>query len=373
MKKRNKIFAIIGACFMLALSCISFIVPKYVKSAGAYVNQSMSDTISRTEVDLSTSVYDDYFIYSGILSHTLSISGSTKTINITTDFTTSNISNDFNSVSVTPSSFFDYDTYIKDYYDTYATICTQDKLKSVYLSFYYFGTQNALATSSKITVIYNGVSYIIPLSASEYNYNTHYVRYVDDNASSNTGNVGISFMLDLVYLANTYNCSLYELLFNGSFIYEFTSSSDVSTTPLILYGLSFSQYKSVNMLNLLKSNMWGVTPSQYHNVSDLAVFYYMFEGNSLNDYWQNYYKDFYNTQYLNNKDAFYNNGYNAGYAEGAESASILPGAIMSFATLPFSILSGFLNFDLFGFNLYTLILSLCTLLLCIWLIKKIKA
>lgn len=100
---------------------------------------------------------------------------------------------------------------------------------------------------------------------------------------------------------------------------------------------------------------------------------------------QEYYEGFYQgyDQGLNNgstigydkgfeagKTEGYNNGYNVGYEDGSDSGNVIGDALLSISDIPFSILSSFLGFEIFGFNVLTLFTGLLTIGLVIWILKK---
>ncbi len=84
-----------------------------------------------------------------------------------------------------------------------------------------------------------------------------------------------------------------------------------------------------------------------------------------------YYEDYYNSLIKEKSSEAYSNGYLVGLSD-SKNTSILPKTILAFASYPFTIMSGFLNFNLFGFNLYNLLLAFVTTIFIIWLIRRFK-
>lgn len=78
----------------------------------------------------------------------------------------------------------------------------------------------------------------------------------------------------------------------------------------------------------------------------------------------------YDKGYNTGKTDGYNNGYNVGYDEGSNSGNVIGDALLSISNIPFIILSSFLGFEIFGFNVLTLFTGLLTIGLVIWLLKK---
>ena len=66
----------------------------------------------------------------------------------------------------------------------------------------------------------------------------------------------------------------------------------------------------------------------------------------------------------------YNRGYNVGYTAGNESGNNIAGIIGAIFVGPINMLSTIFNFEFLGINLAGFILSLTTLLVVIWLIKR---
>lgn len=64
-------------------------------------------------------------------------------------------------------------------------------------------------------------------------------------------------------------------------------------------------------------------------------------------------------------------GYSQGFIAGQEAEDIVGNAVLSVASTPLMILSGMLNFDIFGFNVLGLVLGLFTFVLVIWILKKV--
>ena len=100
---------------------------------------------------------------------------------------------------------------------------------------------------------------------------------------------------------------------------------------------------------------------------------------------QEYYEGFYQgyDQGLNNgntigydkgyeagKTEGYNNGYNVGYVDGSDAGNVIGDALFSISDIPFSILSSFLGFEIFGVNVLTIFTGLLTIGLVIWILKK---
>lgn len=64
-------------------------------------------------------------------------------------------------------------------------------------------------------------------------------------------------------------------------------------------------------------------------------------------------------------------GYSQGFVDGQESEDIVGNAVLSVASTPLMILSGMLNFNIFGFNVLGLVLGLFTFVLVLWILKKV--
>ena len=78
----------------------------------------------------------------------------------------------------------------------------------------------------------------------------------------------------------------------------------------------------------------------------------------------------YDKGYEAGKTDGYNNGYNIGYVDGSGAENIIGDSLLSIADIPFSILSSFLGFKIFGFDILTLFTGLLTIGLVIWILKK---
>lgn len=78
----------------------------------------------------------------------------------------------------------------------------------------------------------------------------------------------------------------------------------------------------------------------------------------------------YDKGYEDGKTEGYNNGYNVGYVDGSDSGNVIGDALLSISDIPFSILSSFLGFEVFGFNFLTLFSGILTIGLVIWILKK---
>lgn len=64
-------------------------------------------------------------------------------------------------------------------------------------------------------------------------------------------------------------------------------------------------------------------------------------------------------------------GYSQGFIDGQDAQDIVGNAVLSVASTPLMILSGMLNFDIFGFNVLGLVLGLFTFILVLWILKKV--
>lgn len=64
-------------------------------------------------------------------------------------------------------------------------------------------------------------------------------------------------------------------------------------------------------------------------------------------------------------------GYSQGFIAGQEAEDIVGNAVLSVASTPLMILSGMLNFNIFGFNVLGLVLGLFTFVLVLWILKKV--
>ena len=78
----------------------------------------------------------------------------------------------------------------------------------------------------------------------------------------------------------------------------------------------------------------------------------------------------YDKGYDTGKTEGYNNGYNVGYIDGSDADNVVGDALLSISDIPFRILSSFLGFEVFGFNVLTLFTGLLTIGLVIWILKK---
>lgn len=65
----------------------------------------------------------------------------------------------------------------------------------------------------------------------------------------------------------------------------------------------------------------------------------------------------------------YNQGYNAGHAAGAAGSTNLGNILLSVGGVPFETLKSMLDFDLLGVNISSLIMSILTAAVAIWLVK----
>lgn len=386
MKKRNKLFAVIGACFMLALSCISFIVPKNknIESAGAYVMNGGSVNNYNpnglmpiyTGVNNVTPTLDNTQLYYDTNYRTLT--SGTHTIKYV-----------YNSVNQQPSSLlYDIRTFgglpiIQD--ETTA----QDLYKS-YLNYIGYVTDdfttsgveqpsNVLAGGLEIMFYINitGINtdfYITHGSASvqfKLNGETYTPSFAYGGSSVGDGASILIYARDVDLFDNI---SFYEALNNLQITYTF-STSLASTDVTIFAGWYYGEASNYVYNSLYSNEAYNMTMAyDTGSVSLIDYFTGAYSSGSgyYNSYWNDYYNNLYNSQLQSVTDSAYNNGYSAGFISGSDSKSILPDAIMTFASLPFSILSGLFSFDLFGFNTYTLFLSIITIFVCIYLISKIK-
>lgn len=382
MKKRNKIFAIIGACFMLALSCISFIVPKNkpIESAGAYYFNGGSynpyGATGATPVYVgvnSTAMYIDNVYYNGAKNITLS--AGTHTVKFV--YNSVNYSNllydmrTFGGLSVIKDEatandvykqYLNYIGYLTDDFTSSGVVPEPGLVSSGLEIFHYIN----------ITGV-NTDFYLSSMPTLEYKLNneTDAPTFTIGSNGSNYGASTLTYLRD-VYLAD--DKSFYDFLNKLTITYTFTTS--LASTDVYIFG-SFMYGDSQNYIyaGLYSDTVSTLTIPFDWGSNSLQDYYagaYSSGSGYYSTYWNDYYNNLYNSQLQSVTDSAYNNGYSAGFISGSDSKSILPDAIMTFASLPFSILSGLFSFDLFGFNTYTLFLSIITIFVCIYLISKIK-
>ena len=102
---------------------------------------------------------------------------------------------------------------------------------------------------------------------------------------------------------------------------------------------------------------------------------------SNQEYYQGFYQGYdqgfsngntigYDKGYEAGKTDGYNNGYNLGYGDGSNAGNVIGDALISISDIPFMILSSFLGFEIFGFNVLKLFTGLLTIGLVLWILKK---
>lgn len=243
---------------------------------------------------------------------------------------------------------------------------------------------------------------------SWYNYST---STTSDEGSTNDLWLPISFSYNITWKQNTSGLSIIVLT-------QFSSQKTIQVTP----STSFTETSMKTMSNDANSYVWIYTkltdnvttakPDYSHTIYDgtnttginwkdngrgtITNFYFgsnvltigvmgrMYTGTSVtqnydfgfrqpspedtDDYYQMGYNAGVQSQQGNISDA-YNQGYNAGHAAGAAGSTNLGNILLSVGGVPFETLKSMLDFDLLGVNISSLIMSILTAAVAIWLVK----
>lgn len=237
---------------------------------------------------------------------------------------------------------------------------------------------NANTYSSGVPVVfvylyYNGSQYTTALTDSS---NGLYVYNIGTDMYETFVTIDLNVLLnDFKNTLNNNSLTISDLLTSCSYSIEGIYLQDRGTRMKYICEL----FNCVDVSNIPNY------PNSYYNSNSIDFYNFVTFLNSDSSfsegqessrlYWDNYYFNYYKDLQNQNNETSYNNGYNTGYdvgySEGIKLASDLPGLVSGFASLPFGILSGFLNFDLLGFNIYSLVLSIITLLVIVWLIRRL--
>lgn len=382
--KKNKLLKCLCFGLLALLVGVFALIPKSsMKSAGAYV--SVPNTPSEFGSNAPGYWTESHLLYSNFLEYEVSRSADYFNFFIYPSLVTTNISNDLSLVAINPSNDFDVSSYLNNYLNFYNDIALQDKTKSIYLQLTVALPENPVYPSHyAISNLKMNVEYVY----SDGTGRSISKDYIGGTGSSSNNKLFFAYngdiLLNLSWLANeefgftdfaTFLRNT-EIVIDGDF-----DSTGYYTDGFFLNRQDFAlSFESINSARIYSHHYFTInTPAMNNtiyvpmgsNLADWGNFYY-FTNVSSADYYDSFYKQLYNNQLQDKVDTSYEQGYNEGYSKGLDKGSELPSTVIAFASLPFSILGGFLDFDLFGFNIYNVILALVTVFLCIWIIKKIK-
>lgn len=375
MKKNNFLKCLCFGLLALLVGVFALIPKSSMKSAGAY---NASNSVNTFPLGVhgqfqSHSLYSNFLTIENNSFTSISDSTyrSTRQIALYPYLISSDIANDLSNVAVTPSSEFNYIEFLRDYLSFYERISTEDRRRAVYLNF----SVSYINNGSFVSIPFENHEFAVyaldgdeikSYSFDDYPDSTIFIRKTPtyhENYST------ASAMVNVSWVARDLGLTLFELLTNYEIYYEaYVEQGQAVTSTLSYVGLSFELYPSYIMVNLYDS---GSASNVQSNIADLGYYYYISDANLIG-YYENYYKSLYDDKLDKVESSAFESGYNQGYSKGLDKVSELPSTVIAFASLPFSILGGFLDFDLFGFNIYNVILALVTVFLCIWIIKKIK-
>ncbi len=401
-QKLKKILSFIG-CFALAFLLCALPFVKSTNSASAYnyqpnykYNINLNDYPSYNSINY---IYDINRLYSEFITITNNnetydnvantyidipiasgVSSITETFDIKFNFNSSYVSNYIDKYVLNSSSTLDTSSLISSYLDYYNLLSSTDKFYSVYLPFWVESSSNYLLSSANSTFIIKSYtdesfSYSINLGTN----NTFSAPLYDNNGVIQPMT---SYLLNLSYLTTLdfSNGSLSYLLQNYYFSFTIEMSNWSTRSYSFGSGLYFENFFNyyINRYMTFNDNFLNDRTSfTFINVfnNDLAIYYLTYSSNltlDFDSYWQEYYSNFYSDSITNSYTNGYELGYNQGLLDGTETDEIVSKSILSFVSYPFTILSGFLNFNILGFNIYNILLGFITTLLLIWVIKKLN-
>lgn len=214
--------------------------------------------------------------------------------------------------------------------------------------------------------------------------------YHEYNTSTREINFKLTNGIDNYYIAK------YSFVLNGStYVISLVDSSDGYLG--CFRGDSYNFVKFFNTFTITSLKIFSQNrPDYVGNGINTQVYEYIVGNNNVDDYYQNGYNEGYDNGYQNGIDYVldnpnennlytsgeyeynYDNGYEIGYNAGVEYATNNELVNNGFKTLfgailnsPFNILYGFLNFELFGVNLFNLLAFIFSVTLAFFIVKLV--
>lgn len=371
----KKILKTIACCLgALAIAFTAFFVPTTKKLSSAYQHQTKPNTI-QGDIDLITSNSSDYFIFNPL---EITFYHSNPTMYTTEvylpDDYLAKYQNYLNSVIVSSTGDVDYEISFQSYFESYVGLVNNDPYKSIFLQVSNFYGSNNFSQRGGVDVVRKSDGAVMNVfQMLEQNQSTLFSLYNRYNYALGGQRIGNNIMVDLVYLSKLYNLSIVD--FFKSYVLKFNYLGFTGDNESYTCGLSISQPYSQNMISLMKNNVFIQTP--FNNINDLAVYYYMFGGNTQESYWSNYYESLYNELLIDTRNSAYEEGYDVGFGNGrnegiqnANNYSFL-GLFGAMIDAPLTGLRSLFNFEFLGINLLSFITSLLTIALITFVIKKL--
>ena len=130
---------------------------------------------------------------------------------------------------------------------------------------------------------------------------------------------------------------------------------------------NYNDYSSFNYVVLKANDIDYITNTL--SINDYYVFSSDTEYNQ--QIYNSGYYDGYNVGQANANDSLFDDGYKQGLSDGATSTGAFGSFLVNIVDVPFKVFNNILNFDIFGFNIAGIVMSMLTLLVIIWLIKKL--
>lgn len=290
---------------------------------------------------------------------------------------------DFNNAFTTENEEIDY-LLINDYYTDYVGV-----------------NDDSFTWSSDFNSLYRYVNYYDPRGGT-HNTNT-YIESLFINKTINnqtikfyplfTLNNGELFYYVPVPVATSLPTD-YENYFLNDYIYSYKYSFIMIKNSVLnaYYPLMSINYLTYESSSCYASNL-GILETSVYRYNDNDSLYSMFSFDlsftdnysyealfddncwftldikllDLNTYFSGAIDNAYNNGYSNG----YNTGYNSGYATGiSENNKALP-LFMAIADTPIIMLRSLFSFDFFGISFYSILLGVITILIVVWLIRKL--
>lgn len=145
--------------------------------------------------------------------------------------------------------------------------------------------------------------------------------------------------------------NIYQNALNGGF-FETISSYEYNTLSQMVYKYTFKRISNDSLIDTITN-----LQNQISNLENIIT--------SL---------EISNTSLLNQLEILrlqYNN-LDENYQQLLNGSVSLPNLILTYIEIPYKALFGFLNFEIFGTNLYTALSGIITMLLVLWVISKVK-
>ena len=167
------------------------------------------------------------------------------------------------------------------------------------------------------------------------------------------------FMTDL--FVNGINYSYVQVTRSG------TSTSNYKYTQSIFFYYGGTNNTTYVSISYACPNIWAQQIEDNPESTSIVIEYRANPGSNETSYNQGYISG-QNSMQGEIKSAR-DEGYNAGYAAGAQQTSSLGNILLGIGGVPFETLQSILNFDLLGINISSLVMSILTAAIAIWIVK----